>query len=81
VNTVDQVLDDPQTASRSVIRRMAHPTLGEIPVVGMPLAFSRLTPEVRRHAPRRGEHTDEVLAELGYAPAEIAALRAQKVIL
>ena len=81
VNTVDQVLDDPQTASRSVIRRMAHPTLGEIPVVGMPLAFSRLTPEVRRHAPLRGEHTDEVLAELGYAPAEIAALRAQKVIL
>ncbi len=80
VNTVDQVLDDPQTATRPVIRRMRHPKLGEIPVVGMPLAFSRLAPDVRRHAPLRGEHTDEVLAEHGYTAAEIAALRARRVV-
>lgn len=75
VNTVDQVLNDPQTASRPTIRRMAHPRLGEIPVVGMPVTFSRIRPEIRRHAPARGEHTDEVLAELGYTAAEIRALR------
>jgi crotonobetainyl-CoA:carnitine CoA-transferase CaiB-like acyl-CoA transferase len=80
VNTVDQVLNDPQTASRTVIRRMRHPKLGEIPVVGMPVAFSRLTPDVRRHAPLRGEHTDEVLAEHGYTGAEIAGLRARKIV-
>jgi crotonobetainyl-CoA:carnitine CoA-transferase CaiB-like acyl-CoA transferase len=80
VNTVDQVLNDPQTATRSVIRTMRHPKLGEIPVVGMPLSFSRLTPDVRRHAPGRGEHTDEVLAEAGYAAAEIADLRAKKAV-
>jgi crotonobetainyl-CoA:carnitine CoA-transferase CaiB-like acyl-CoA transferase len=80
VNTVDQVLNDPQTASRAVIRRMRHPKLGEIPVVGMPVSFSRLQPDIRRHAPRRGEHTDEVLAEHGYTAGEIAALRAKNVV-
>jgi crotonobetainyl-CoA:carnitine CoA-transferase CaiB-like acyl-CoA transferase len=80
VNTVDQVVNDAQTASRSVIRRMRHPKLGEIPVVGMPVSFSRLTPDVRRHAPQRGEHTDEVLGEHGYTAAEIAALRAKNVV-
>jgi crotonobetainyl-CoA:carnitine CoA-transferase CaiB-like acyl-CoA transferase len=80
VNTVDQVLNDPQTATRPTIRRVAHPKLGEIPVVGMPLSFSAMTPDVRRHAPMRGEHTDEILAECGYSAAQIADLRARKVV-
>jgi crotonobetainyl-CoA:carnitine CoA-transferase CaiB-like acyl-CoA transferase len=80
VNTVDQVLNDPQTATRSVLRRMAHPKLGEIPVVGMPITFSGMDPRVRRHAPTRGEHTDEVLAECGYDAGQIAALRAGHVV-
>jgi crotonobetainyl-CoA:carnitine CoA-transferase CaiB-like acyl-CoA transferase len=80
VNTVDQVLNDAQTASRSVIRRMKHPKLGDIPVVSMPVAFSDMDPGVRRHAPMRGEHTDEVLGELGYSPADIAELRAKRAV-
>jgi crotonobetainyl-CoA:carnitine CoA-transferase CaiB-like acyl-CoA transferase len=80
VNTVDQVLRDAQTATRPTIRRVAHPKLGEIPVIGMPLSFSGMAPGVRRHAPMRGEHTDEVLAECGYAAAQIADLRARKVV-
>src|SRR6266550_4202114 len=80
VNTVDQVLNDPQTATRPTIRRVVHPKLGEIPVVGMPLSFSAMTPGVRRHAPMRGEHTDEILAECGYSAAQIADLRARKVV-
>jgi crotonobetainyl-CoA:carnitine CoA-transferase CaiB-like acyl-CoA transferase len=80
VNTLDQMLNDPQTATRSVIRRMHHPKLGDIPVVGVPLTFSAMDPGVRRHAPMRGEHTDEVLGELGYAAAVIADLRTRKII-
>lgn len=80
VNTVAQALRDPQTASRTVLKKMAHPKLGEIDVLGMPLSFSRMDTGVRRHAPGRGEHTDQVLAELGLGPGEIAGLRERKVV-
>ncbi len=80
VNTVDQVLNDPQTQSRPIIRRMKHPKLGELPVVGMPVSFSRMNPDVRRHAPGRGEHTAEILAQIGYSPAEIEELRSRKAV-
>ena len=80
VNTVDQVLNDPQTATRKVIRRMEHPKLGSIPVVGNPIGFSRMEPGIRRHAPARGEHTAEVLREIGYSPSEVADLRSRKVV-
>jgi formyl-CoA transferase/CoA:oxalate CoA-transferase len=73
VNTVDQVLGEPQTRSRPAMRRMTHPKLGDIPVIGMPLSFSAIDPDVRRHAPARGEHIDEVLAECGYSPQEVRA--------
>ena len=75
VNTVDQVMNDPQTAERGIVQRVRHSKLGEIPVVGTPLHFSRMSPGVRRAAPQRGEHTDEILAEHGYTPAHIQALR------
>jgi crotonobetainyl-CoA:carnitine CoA-transferase CaiB-like acyl-CoA transferase len=80
VNTVDQVVNDPQTATRPTIRRVQHPKLGEIPIVGMPISFSGMQPGVRRHAPMRGEHTDEVLAEYGYSGSEIQDLRARKAV-
>ena len=78
VNTVDQVMNDPQTAERGIVQRVTHPKLGEIPVVGTPLHFSRMSPGVRRAAPLRGEHTDTILADLGYSPAEIKTLREKK---
>jgi crotonobetainyl-CoA:carnitine CoA-transferase CaiB-like acyl-CoA transferase len=81
VNTVDQVMNDPQTIARGMIERVVHPKLGEIPVVGTPLKFSRMTPGVRRPAPLRGEHTDAVLAECGLSPERIRELRDKKVIL
>jgi len=81
VNTVDQVMNDPQTAERGIVQRVMHPRLGEIPVVGTPLHFSRMSPGVRTAAPLRGEHTDTVLADLGYTADEIKSLRAKKAAL
>ncbi len=80
VNTVDQVMTDPQTIERGIIQRAQHPRLGEIPVLGTPLKFSRMTPGVRQAAPLRGEHTDAILAECGYSPELIRELRDKKVI-
>jgi crotonobetainyl-CoA:carnitine CoA-transferase CaiB-like acyl-CoA transferase len=80
VNTIDRVLGDPQCTARDMVERVPHPTLGEIPIVGVPVKFSEMQPRVRRHAPRLGEHTDEVLAEHGYSPVRIAELRARRVV-
>jgi crotonobetainyl-CoA:carnitine CoA-transferase CaiB-like acyl-CoA transferase len=80
VNTVKQVMDDAQTAARSMIERVVHPRLGEIPVVGTPIKFSRMRAGVRRAAPQQGQHTDEILAEYDYSTADIAALRSKKVV-
>jgi crotonobetainyl-CoA:carnitine CoA-transferase CaiB-like acyl-CoA transferase len=80
VNTVQQVMEDAQTAARSMIERVVHPKLGEIPVVGTPIKFSRMKAGVRRAAPQQGQHTDEILAEYEYSSADIAALRAKKVV-
>jgi crotonobetainyl-CoA:carnitine CoA-transferase CaiB-like acyl-CoA transferase len=80
VNTVQQVMEDAQTAARAMIERVVHPRLGDIPVVGTPVKFSRMRPSVRRPAPQQGEHTDEVLVEHGYSQDDIAALRAKKVV-
>ncbi len=81
VNTVDQVMTDAQTIERGIVQTVTHPKLGAIPVVGTPLRFSRMAPGARRAAPLRGEHTDEILAECGLAPATIRELRDKKVIL
>jgi crotonobetainyl-CoA:carnitine CoA-transferase CaiB-like acyl-CoA transferase len=81
VNTVPQVLEDPQTAARGIVQRVHHPRLGDIPIVSMPLTFAGVRPPVRLPAPARGEHTEVVLAECGYSPAEIAALRDKRVVL
>ncbi len=81
VNTVDQVMEDPQTSARGMIDRVTHPVLGEIPVVSTPVKFSVMQAGVRTAAPLRGQHTDAVLEQLGYSPGEIAALRARKVVL
>ena len=80
VNTVAQVMEDPQTAARGMIQRVVHPRLGEIPVVGTPVKFSRMKAGPRTPAPQQGEHTDQVLAEYGYSTADIKALRAKKVV-
>jgi len=75
------VMNDPQTAARQMIERVQHPKLGEIPVIGTPVKYSRMHAGPRTAAPLQGEHTDEVLAEWGYSADEIAKLRAKKVIL
>jgi crotonobetainyl-CoA:carnitine CoA-transferase CaiB-like acyl-CoA transferase len=81
VNSVDQVMNDPQTIERGIIQRATHSRLGEIPVIGTPLKFSRMTPGVRKAAPLRGEHTDRILADCGFSDAQISELREKKIIL
>ncbi len=81
VNRVDQALEDAQVRAQNMIWQMDQPRQGKIPIVGFPLAFSRIEPCIRRNPPRQGEHTDEILKEYGYSSSEIAQFREKKVIL
>ncbi|HEX7891794.1 MAG TPA: CoA transferase [Ramlibacter sp.] len=76
VKNMKQVLDDPQTRARDMVIRVEHPVAGEIEALGLPIKFSHGNGVTRRGAPLYGQHTGEVLRELGYADAEIERLAA-----
>ena len=76
INDYAQVFADPQVLAREMFVETDHPALGHMRTLGSPIKMSVSQPDVSRRAPQLGEHTDEVLAEVGFSDAEIAALRA-----
>ncbi|MBN9563971.1 MAG: CoA transferase [Alphaproteobacteria bacterium] len=77
---MDEVFADPQVRHLGITRRMPHPVLGEVELVGQPIELSRTPWDIRSVTPEQGEHTDAVLRELGYDPAAITDLRARGVV-
>ncbi len=59
---------DPQTRARAMVVQVEHPTAGCVETLGLPVKFSATPGGIHRPAPRLGEHTAELLAELGIAP-------------
>ena len=74
VNEIPETLNDPQIRHNQMIVTTQHATLGAVDVTGVPIKFHRTPGSVRRSPPLHGQHTEEVLAELGYHAHEIAAL-------
>ena len=80
INTVAEALTDPHVIERGFIVELEHPALGIVKSLATPVHMSETPLSYRRYPPRLGEHSDEVAAELGYASAEIARLRADGVL-
>ena len=76
VRDVGEVLQDPQIASRQMIERVEHATLGSVPVLGLPAKLSDTPGSVRSAPPVLGQHTESILRnDLGFSAADIVAMR------
>jgi CoA:oxalate CoA-transferase len=74
VNNFKEVFDDRQIIARGVVQDVAHPRLGRMRTVRNPVLLDHDGPGLERHSPMLGEHSEEILRELGYAPATIGDL-------
>jgi formyl-CoA transferase len=81
INTIDQVFADPQVKHLGIRRPTDHAKLGTFDIIGQPIHMSAFPqPERLRPTPEQGEHTDQVLTELGYGKSEIAELHQKGVV-
>jgi crotonobetainyl-CoA:carnitine CoA-transferase CaiB-like acyl-CoA transferase len=80
INSVAGALADPQTAARSMVEVAEHPTIGALKMLGIPFKFAATPAAVQRPPPVLGQHTEDILGELGMDANAIAALRAERVI-
>ena len=74
MNSLDDIVADPHLAAIGYLQPVEHPSEGRIRALAVPSEWSESKPDYRRHAPRLGEHTREVLREAGYAEAQIEEL-------
>ena len=81
INTIDKTFAEPQVQHLGIARPVKHPKLGDIKVVGQPINLSDFPqPAALKPTPDMGQHTDEVLARLGYDKPAIEKLRAGGVV-
>lgn len=80
IYTVDQTFSDPQVQQLRMDPIVSHPILGKVKVVGQAVKLTRTPQRMRSATPELGEHTNEILGELGYSDQEIQKLRENDVI-
>ena len=80
VNDVLAAFEQPQAVARQMRATVDHPVLGPMPQVGLPYKLSATPASIRTAPPLLGEHSAQILAELGYSSTQIATLRTEGVI-
>jgi crotonobetainyl-CoA:carnitine CoA-transferase CaiB-like acyl-CoA transferase len=75
IYTIDQTFADPQVKHLGIVQSVHSPKLGPINLVGQPFTLSRTPSRLASAAPDFGEHTDQILGELGFSADDIARLR------
>ncbi len=80
VNTIDKVVEQPQVLARDMVQEIELEGLGMMSMAGLPIKFSDSPGSVRLPPPRLGQHTAEILTEMGYAQEQINVLAKQGAI-
>jgi crotonobetainyl-CoA:carnitine CoA-transferase CaiB-like acyl-CoA transferase len=80
VNTIDKVVLEPQVKACNMVQDIELPGLGVMSMAGLPVKFSDTPGSIRRHPPKLGQHTEEVLREMAYDSDRILTLSDQGVI-
>jgi crotonobetainyl-CoA:carnitine CoA-transferase CaiB-like acyl-CoA transferase len=81
VQTFDDVVEDPQVAHNELLTTVPHPNDGgDVHVVGVPMRFSATPGTIRSGPPAVGQHTDEILRELGFDDGELRAMHDEGVV-
>ncbi len=81
VQTIPEVINDPQARANDFFTPFDHPVYGRINLMAAPVKLSQTRETMRMPAPEPGQHTEEVLAEFGYTQDDITRFRKQGVIL
>jgi crotonobetainyl-CoA:carnitine CoA-transferase CaiB-like acyl-CoA transferase len=79
INNMQEVFEEPQVKHLNMVKTVVSPRLGEQRLVGQPVQLTRTPSTIARSAPRRGEHTEEILEELGFNAADMARMKAASV--
>lgn len=81
LQTIDQLLTDPQVQARDMVQNIEYPGLGKIPIAGTPMKLSLTPASIRSHAPQLGEHNEYVYCELlGLSPEKVSSLKQEGII-
>ena len=80
VYTYDQTLSDPQVRHRRMVHDIDHPKIGAMKTLGLPVKSSGDLTQIRRPAPLHGQHTEEVLREVGYSDSQVRGLLAEGIV-
>ncbi|MDR3593059.1 MAG: CaiB/BaiF CoA-transferase family protein [Negativicutes bacterium] len=80
VLTIDKVVNDPHIRARQMMVEIDHPVAGKVIIPGNPIKMSASADDFDRPSPTLGQHTEEVLAGIGYSAGKIADLKTAKII-
>jgi crotonobetainyl-CoA:carnitine CoA-transferase CaiB-like acyl-CoA transferase len=75
INNLKEVFEEPQVKHLGILKKVTSKHLGEQSLMGQPMTLTRTPSTIARAAPKRGEHSEEILGEIGYAPEELARMK------